>query len=329
MNRLFRNLLNRKYFLLIAIIVRYAVCLGNQIQMTTTISGEIEIRIAGAGAVTVDWGDKTAAETHTLENYADIMQFLSDDAEGYIYKHVFSNNAKRNIVLSGDNITHLYCSGIQLTGIDVSDNIALKGLSCDNNQLTGLNLNANTALTFVICDDNRLTDLNLSNNKALVYVDCSSNKLTKLDVSHNKALSNLICNNNLLTNLNVNANTALSYLICHENNITSLNVSANVELVEFWCFKNQLTQLDVSKNVSLVQLNCNWNKLTGLDVSKNTALNFLGCSENLLDDVALDKLFGTLHNKSGQKTMYIGGNPGLDDCDRTIAADKGWTVVYY
>ena len=37
--------------------------------------------------------------------------------------------------------------------------------------------------------------------------------------------------------------------------------------------------------------------------------------------------FGTLNNTMGiSKSIYIGNNPGTNDCDLSIATEKGWTV---
>jgi hypothetical protein len=33
-----------------------------------------------------------------------------------------------------------------------------------------------------------------------------------------------------------------------------------------------------------------------------------------------------LHSNEGNKTVYIGRNPGTDACNMKIAEDKGWTV---
>ena len=70
------------------------------------------------------------------------------------------------------------------------------------------------------------------------------------------------------------------------------------------------------------------NKLTGLDVGKNTALTSFNCRNSQLTVAALNALFETLLPAgNGKKRLLIGGNTGTDDCDRSIAENKGWVVV--
>ena len=66
--------------------------------------------------------------------------------------------------------------------------------------------------------------------------------------------------------------------------------------------------------------------LISLDVSKNTMLTNIQCNDNKFSTSVLNFLFETLHNNPGNKTIYIGGNPGTNYCDRSIAEGKGWTV---
>ena len=150
-----------------------------------------------------------------------------------------------------------------LTGIE--DFTALTVLWCTGNQLTSLDISANTALNTVFCQGNQLTSLNLSGATALDTLDCENNQLASLDVS-NTALTYLLCNGNLLTSLDVSQNTALTRLMCYNNQLTSLNISNNTALTHLYCSKNQLTSLDVSANTTLIMLFCSDNQLTSLDL---------------------------------------------------------------
>jgi hypothetical protein len=129
-----------------------------------------------------------------------------------------------------------------------------------------------------------------------------------------------------LTKLDVSKNTALTWLHCGQNQLTSLNVKGATALTSLECHDNQLTSLNVSKCTALTELRCWDNKLTSLDVSKNTVLNDLDCSGNQFSAKSLNALFRTLHSNAGNKTIYIGSNPGTNDCDRSIATNKGWEV---
>ena len=88
----------------------------------------------------------------------------------------------------------------------------------------------------------------------------------------------------------------------------------------------------MSNNTVLTMLNCSYNQLKSLDLSNNTALTELSCGSNELSDSALNALFETLNNNEGKKIISIRvnlgtNNPGIANCDRSIATNKGWTVL--
>ena len=99
------------------------------------------------------------------------------------------------------SLTAFYCSGNNLTNLDVSANTALEYLHCSYNGLTNLDVSANTALILLYCDDNSLTNLDVSANTALTDLYCYNNNLTNLDVSANTALTWLDCNGNPLVEI--------------------------------------------------------------------------------------------------------------------------------
>ena len=125
-----------------------------------------------------------------------------------------------------------------LTGIEAFT--SLTSLNCSNNQLTGLDVSNNLALTNLICDFNQLTNLDLSNNLALIELNCGVNLITSLDVSNNLALTYLSCRFNQITNLDVSSNPNLIDLTCFNNQLTSLDVrnGNNTNFVNFDCNDN-------------------------------------------------------------------------------------------
>ena len=248
---------------------------------------------------------------------------------------------------SATELKELYCSGNHLTALDVSRKPLLKTLWCDRNKLAALDVSQNTTLYNLFCNDNYLTDLDVSENTTLKYLDCIYNRLTTLDLSRNTALIVLHCDGNILTALDLSANTELIELECRYNRLTALDVSRNTDLRYFSCTGNQLTVLDVSKNTKLYYFACPSNQLTSLDVSQNTKLDELICANNLLSTLvvsrdtaplwldfatnqltasALNDLFRTLPTKYGY--IFIEDNPGTHECDRSIAEEKGWEVVW-
>ena len=107
--------------------------------------------------------------------------------------------------------------------------------------------------------------------------------------------------------------------------LTNLYVSNNTKLKGLNCSNNQLTNLDISSYTTLIHLYCDGNQLESLNASGCTALTVF-CTNNKLEAAALNALFGTLNSNAGTKEIHIGGNPGTDDCARSVAELKGWTV---
>jgi len=213
------------------------------------------------------------------------------------YYHQYSYSGGRTITITG-NVTYLDCGSCET--LDISKNTALTHLSC-HGYFKSLDVSKHTALTELSIEAD-LTSLDVSKNTKLEY----------LSVSYYRNLTSY-CN---LTSLDVSKCTKLEYLDCSGNNLTSLDVSKCTKLAYLGCYDNNLTSLDVSKCTKLAYLNCSFNKLSA---------------------AALNALFGTLHNNAAvctdrwgcctyDKWIYIGENPGSDDCDLSIAENKGWYV---
>ena len=123
---------------------------------------------------------------------------------------------------------------------------------------------------------------------------------------------------------------------CRNMQITRLDLSKIKTLKMLDCRNNKLTTLDVSANTALNRLECDLNQLTSLDVSKNISLSLLSCVGNQLSVNALNDLFRSLPHKRGLEYNEVGDifisfrnfgprdNPGVLDCDRSIAEEKGW-----
>ena len=157
----------------------------------------------------------------------------------------------------------------------------------------------------------------------------SANKshLITINGSGQNTINGISCFNIELTSLNVSNNPKLKSLDILRNKLKNIDVSKNIELTELNCTWNQLKSLDVSKNTLLENLSCENNQLKSLDVRNNTKLMSLFLRSNQLNANQLNLLFETLHkNKIWQKTIFIGGNPGVGKCDKSIATSKGWIV---
>ena len=162
---------------------------------------------------------------------------------------------------------------------------------------------------------------------------CYNNQLTALDVSGNMGLWYLDCHDNQLTSLDVSNCTALGCLCVGYNPLTILDVSNMTELVSLAADNCQLNTLHFDNCTKLEQVWCHRNQLTSLDVRTNVELRMLACGVNLLSADALNDLFRGLpymseHNPYWEfdcpLKMSVINNPGADDCNYSIAEEKGW-----
>ena len=163
--------------------------------MNMQMTGTAKIWMFGSGTVTIDWGDGTASETHTLWAYEN-SNFQNHKS---CYYHDYSGPSIHVIKVTGKNITYLDCSWSGVTSLDVRKNTKLEILDCSWSGVTSLDVSKNTKLTYLYCSTHTLTDLDVSKNTALMYLDCKYSQLMRLDVSRNTALYWLNCQYNQLS----------------------------------------------------------------------------------------------------------------------------------
>jgi len=164
-----------------------------------------------------------------------------------------------------------------LTGIEAF--VSLTGLYCSGNQLTSLNLSTCAALEILDCSNNQLTSLDVSNGIALTDLFCSANNLTSLDLSICTALTDLECYDNQLTSLDVSICIALADLSCSNNNLTSLNVkNCNNINMDLYAITNP--------NLSCIEVdNVAWSNAIWADDIDATASFSLNCSGAGISDI--------------------------------------------
>ena len=139
-----------------------------------------------------------------------------------------------------------------------------------------------------------------------------------------------MCHNQGLLQLDVSKNPNLTVLRCGMNQLSSLDVSNNTALKELECYMNELKELDISKNTKLEYLHCQTNQITNLDLRNNIALRHLRFPRNQLTSSAINATFRTLNDtiiEGSTKILYCSGNPGTYNCDRSIAENKGWSIM--
>lgn len=168
------------------------------------------IRMAGSGTVAIDWWGNGEVETYTLSAF-ETERALESDAK-YSYSH---SSADTHITITGENITHLNCSGSFLN-LNVRENPALTHLYCYCNKLYFLSLNEN--ITFMRLGFTQVEHLMLYHCKALKELYCYGNsKIYNFDLIENKELITLWCTGSQLGILDVSKNP----------NLHTLNISSN------------------------------------------------------------------------------------------------------
>jgi len=108
--------------------------------------------------------------------------------------------------------------------------INLDSLSITLNSLSGIDLSENSALRYLECTSCELAALDVSSNLLLEELICGRNLFSELDISHNQALLKLVCNNNLLTSLDLSGISGLTKMISCGNQLTSLDISMHPTL---------------------------------------------------------------------------------------------------
>lgn len=165
-----------------------------------------------------------------------------------------TNGPTGNILLSeAEAVTILNISGksiVDATGIEAFVNLTQLDLS--NNLLTGINLQENNALINLNLSGNELAELFISSGRVITTLNAADNELSQLNFSD---LTNL-------ENLNLSG-----------NNFQSLNFSEFADLVMLDVSNNQLTDLDLrnGNNMTMTSMDAtgNFMKCIGVDDSGN------------------------------------------------------------
>lgn len=132
----------------------------------------------------------------------------------------------------------------------------LKELYCTGNQLSYLDLHGLKHLSVLGCANNRLGSLDVCGCRSLLRLDCHRNALKKLDVRDCLKLAELDCSANRLEELNVKDCNDLWYLDCSKNRLPVLDIESLWNLHFLYCGDNKLKCLDVSGSPLLQRLFC-------------------------------------------------------------------------
>lgn len=228
-----------------------------------------------------------------IANVTSIVSFFWSPNKVSSLKGIEYFTSLQTLYCSGDNLTELdltnntelkslTCSSNKLTTLNVSGLNALQSIDCKENSLTSLDLSGCKNINIIYCENNQLTSLNLKGCKSLASLSCENNQLTALDLSDCKDINAIYCQNNQLASLNLDGCTSFEVLNCGNNKLTSLDVSNNKILKLIAGEDNQLTSLNFEGCDSLLIIQCENNQLTSLDLSTNKKLTTLWCYNNHL-----------------------------------------------
>ncbi len=247
--------------------------------------------------LSVDWGDGSVTSSNT---------------------HKYEISGKYNIVISAKDLKWFSSDDNDITAIDVKGCNSLVGIQLYGEDINSLDVAGFTELKYLYLNDNdHLRTLNIDGCDKLNYCYCMDGELETLNIDD--------CKN-------------LKILELRDNNLTELNIPKENQLEGLGLSYNNIAALDVSHCSLLQRLYLVDNELTSLDISQCPALFFLNCKGNEFDTDALNKIFTDLPqgkeiteeynpNDIRHSTIYIGGNPGTETCDKSIAENKGWIVI--
>ena len=245
--------------LLLSIIIITAMCFGAIAQNVDIPDANFKAYLVGNTGINTN-GDAEiqVSEARAITGYIDVSGYSIADLTG---------------IEAFTALTELYCSGNQLTSLDVSQNTELMELWCDDNSLNTLVLPISSTLEVLNCQKNSLTSIDVSAHSNLLDLDCQYNLLTTIGLSSNTSLVKLKVEYNKISTLNLSANTLIDYLRCGNNQLTTLDLSSNSALIQVYLHNNSLYSLNMANgNNTIIQT---------FNTANNTALT---CIQ--VDDVA-------------------------------------------
>lgn len=123
-----------------------------------------------------------------------------------------------------------------LSGIEYFTNLEV--LDVRGNEITDINLSKNLSLKGLLVGKNKLTSLDVSNNVVLEKLSAYENNLNTLELGKITSLTMIVANNNKLTAIDVSKSESLTVLNLEQNNLQSIDMSRNKQLKTLYCDNN-------------------------------------------------------------------------------------------
>ena len=179
--------------------------------------------------------------------------------------------------------------------------------------------------------DEGLTSVDLSGCTAPMHLNVGRTLLSELDLSGTGVKECKISSNKNLTSVSFAGCGNLESCTVSENAILgTLDFSScqSLKTIDAGNGSNPIIgSVGLSGCSSLEEFTLSGARLTGLDLSDCTSLKYLDVRDNLMEAEGLDAMFTTMYDRSSETItgeLYVSGNPGESDCDRTIVLNKNW-----
>ena len=242
---------------------------------------------------------------------------------------IWSTSVGRDIHFPVGYITSIDVSNLNITSIDVSNEVMLESLRCNTSQLTSLDVTKNYILKHLECMNCALTTLDVSLNNRLTTLHCSNNPLTGLILSKNIKLNHIKCDNTNLTTIQLPTKSVV-YLSLNNNQISNLDLLANNHLEYLFCERTALVTLTLPQTETGVSVSCFTTQIGSINAVN--MITVIRLYDTILDGVSLDAFFTSILPNNG--IIYLSDPAGIlppvsgvGDCNPSIATTKGYTVV--
>ena len=176
-----------------------------------------------------------------------------------------------------------------------------------------------------------LTSVDLSGCTAPMHLYVGSTLLSELDLSGTGVKECEITSNKNLTSVSFAGCGNLESCTVSENAILwTLDFSGcqSLKTIDAGNGSNPIIEsVGLSGCSSLEEFTLSGARLTGLELSDCTSLEYLDVKDNLMQAYGLNAMFRTMYDRSSEPvtgSLFVSGNPGESDCDRTIVLNKNW-----
>ena len=176
-----------------------------------------------------------------------------------------------------------------------------------------------------------LTSVDLSGCTSPMHLNVGRTLLSELDLSGTGVKECDIASNKNLTSVSFAGCGNLESCTVSENAIIgTLDFSScqSLKTIDAGNGSNPIIEsVGLSGCSSLEEFTLSGARLTGLDLSDCTSLEYLDVKDNLMQAYGLNAMFRTMYDRSSEPvtgSLFVSGNPGESDCDRTIVLNKNW-----